>query len=151
MGTPEAAQVNSSEVATSIAKDFRESVQGKLEDHKIDAVASALEAATTSYPANGAVASFIFYIRFSCDVSGGKRFTGDAGGLSTAGAGALFGDVYTDDINRLYSTTASFQFTATPVYTALLFFDAHSNLLGHFQAGAVSFVAGTGGGSGRWS
>jgi hypothetical protein len=137
--------------ADAIAKDFRDDMQGKLDDDKIEAAAAKLAATTTAYPANGSVASFIFYLRFRVDVSGGKSFQGDAGGITTPGGGALFGDVYTDDINRLYSDTHSFQFTATPVYTALLFFDSHSNLLGHFQAGAVSIVAGTGGGTGGWS
>jgi hypothetical protein len=134
-----------------IANDFSENAKGKLPDQVIDAAVTALKAAETAYPANGSVASMIFYLRFGVTISGGESFQGDAGGLSTPGGGALFGDVYTDNLARLYSDTRSFQFTATPVYTSLLFFDGSSNLLGHFQAGAVSIVTGTGGGSGRWS
>ena len=63
----------------------------------------------------------------------------------------MIGDVYTNDLERLYSDTVSFEFQATPVYTSLLFFDKHSNLLGHFQAGSVSIVTGIGGGSGSWT
>jgi hypothetical protein len=134
-----------------IVNDFSESMRGKLPDRAVEAAVASLKAAETSYPANGSVASMIFYLRFGVTVTGGKNFQGDAGGLSTPGGGALFGDVYTDNLARLYSDTRSFQFTATPVYTSLLFFDGSSNLLGHFQAGAVSTVTGTGGGTGSWS
>jgi hypothetical protein len=134
-----------------IANDFSESARGKLPDHAIEAAVNTLKAAETAYAAHGSVASMIFYLRFGVTVNGGKNFQGDAGGLASPGGGALFGDVYTDNLARLYSDTRSFQFTATPVYTSLLFFDGSSNLLGHFQAGAVSIVTGTGGGSGRWS
>lgn len=136
-----------------IARDFKAAMSGKLEKEKIDAVAASLAAPMTSYPANGSVASLIFYLKFQVVVkgTGGKTFDGHAGGVSTPGGGALIGDVYTDDINRLYRDTVSFEFQATPVYTSLLFFDSNSNLLGHFQAGAVSIVSGIGGGSGKWS
>jgi virulence-associated protein len=134
-----------------IAQDFCAAVGGKLEQDKVDKAVSALSAATTSYSASGSVASFIFYLQFQVNVSGGKSFNGKAGGLTTPGGGALIGDVYTDDINALYANTVSFEFQATPVYVSLLFFDSSSNLLGHFQAGAVSTVAGVGGGSGGWS
>ena len=136
---------------TTVAHDFRSSVHGKLEQSKVDAAVAALAAATTTYPANGSVASLIFYLRFKVDVKGGKSFTGNAGGITTPGGGALFGDVYTDDINKLYSNTVSFEFQGTPLYLSILFFDESSNLLGHFQSGAVSTVLGIGGGSGTWS
>lgn len=134
-----------------IANDFMKAAQGKLEQDKIDSVVTQLKAATTGYAANGSVASMIFYLKWQVTVSGGKTFDGNAGGLSSPGGGALIGTVYTDDINRLYQNTVSFQFTATPVYVSLLFFDGNSNLLGTFQAGAVSIVSGIGGGSGHWS
>lgn len=135
-----------------VADDFAEAVKGVLDQDKIDAaVASITSAATTGYAANGSVASLIFYLRFQCSVSGGKTFDGNAGGLASPGGGALIGTVYTDDINALYSNTVSFQFTCTPVYTSLIFFDSNSNVLGTFQAGAVSIVSGVGGGSGSWS
>lgn len=67
------------------------------------------------------------------------------------GAQALIGDLYTSDLERLYRDTDSFQFTVTPVYTSVLFFDKSSRLLGHFQAGAVSTpTGGIGGGEGSW-
>jgi hypothetical protein len=65
--------------------------------------------------------------------------------------GALFGDVYTDHLPNLYANTVSFEFQGTNVYLSILFFDGNSNLLGNFQARAVSTVTGIGGGSGHWS
>ena len=95
-------------------------------------------AATSSYPANGSVASFIFYLQFQVNITsqGGKTFNGKAGGISSPGGGALFGDVYTDDLDKLYSDTHSFEFQSLPVYLSILFFDKDSNLLGHFQSGS---------------
>lgn len=134
-----------------IAHDFANATHGKLDQTQIDATTQALTTTTNSYPANGSVASMIFYLKFQVAVKGGKTFNGNAGGVSSPGGGALFGDVYTDDINKLYSDTHSFEFQGTPVYLSILFFDKSSNLLGHFQAGAVSTVIGIGGGTGSWS
>lgn len=103
------------------------------------------------YNANGSVASMIFYLKFQVNIDNGKSFNGNAGGVSSLGGGALIGDVYTDDIDRLYRDTVSFEFNCTPVYTSLLFFDQHSRLLGHFQSGSISTVAGVGGGSDEWA
>ena len=55
------------------------------------------------------------------------------------------------DLEKLYRDTVSFEFNATSVYTSLVFFDSNHNVLGHFQAGAVSTVNGVGGGKGEWS
>jgi hypothetical protein len=135
-----------------VADEFVRHAQGKLEQDKVDAAVAALKAADTSYPANGSVASFMFYLQFQVTIKdGGKTFNGKAGGITTPGGGALWGDVYTDDLDRLYAATKSFEFQATSVYTSLLFFDGSSNLLGHFESGSVSTVNGVGGGSGGWS
>ncbi|HEY0737665.1 MAG TPA: VapA/VapB family virulence-associated protein [Herpetosiphonaceae bacterium] len=134
-----------------VAHDFLVAMHGKLEQEKIDAAVTALKATTAKYPATGSVASLIFYLKFQVNITGGKTFDGNAGGASSPGGGALFGDVYTDDINRLYRDTVSFEFNATPVYLSILFFDGNSNLLGHFQSGALSTVLGIGGGKGEWS
>jgi hypothetical protein len=136
---------------TAIAEDFSAAMQGKLDEDKIAAAVAAIETATGRYPATGSVASLIFYLKFQVNVSGGKSFNGDAGGLSTPGGGLIAGDVYTDDIHRLYRDTVSFAFEGTPIYLGMQFFDSNSNLLGHLQAGAVSIVIGIGGGSGRWT
>jgi hypothetical protein len=135
-----------------IAADFATRMQGKMDTETINNSVASLKATTQAYPATGSVASLIFYLKFQVSVkNGGKTFNGDAGGISSPGGGALFGDVYTDDINRLYRDTTAFEFQGTPVYLSILFFDKNSNLLGHFQAGAVSTVLGVGGGSGKWS
>lgn len=113
--------------------------------------ARAVEAvAATAYPATGSVASVVFWMKWQVQCQG-KTFNGDSWGIAFPGGGALFGDVYTDNLNALFANTRSFAFTATPVYTAVYFFDGSSNLLGTFQAGSVSTVTGTGGGSGSWS
>ncbi|WP_414570407.1 VapA/VapB family virulence-associated protein [Nostoc sp. CCY 9925] len=134
-----------------IAHDFLVSVHDKLDQDKIDAAVKSILGTTSSYGANGNVASLIFYLQFQVNINNGKSFNGKAGGLSSAGGGALFGDVYTDDLNRLYANTVSFQFNATPVYLNINFFDSNSNLLGNFQSGGISTVLGIGGGSGSWS
>lgn len=134
-----------------VAHDFLVAMHGKLEQEKIDAATAALKATTTKYAATGSVASLIFYLKFQVSIKGGKTFDGNAGGASSPGGGALFGDVYTDDLDRLYRDTVSFEFNATPVYLSILFFDGNSNLLGHFQSGAISTVLGIGGGKGEWS
>jgi len=134
-----------------IAQEFASHAAGKLEQPQISAVTTALKQQTSSYSANGSVASFIFYLQFDVTVKGGKTFKGQAGGVSSPGGGALFGDVYTDNLQKLYSDTHSFEFQSTPVYLSILFFDKNHKLLGHFQCGAVSTVAGIGGGKGSWS
>jgi hypothetical protein len=136
-----------------VAHDFTVATHGKLDEDKIDAAVKSLSTTTTSYPCTGSVASLIFYLKFQITITpaGGKVFNGNAGGVSSPGGGALFGDVYTDDLNRLYSNTVSFEFQGTPVYLSILFFDGNSNLLGHAQCGAVSTVLGVGGGTGSWS
>ena len=134
-----------------IAHDFHVAMNGKLDNELIHSGKNQILRTTASFPAKGSSVSMIFYLQFQVIVDNGKTFNGKAGGLSTPGGGALFGDIYTDDINRLYSNTASFQFTSTPVYLSIVFFDGNSNVLGTFQSGSVSTVTGVGGGSGSWS
>jgi hypothetical protein len=86
-----------------IAHEFKSHLKGKLEQHKIDAIARSLVAETTAYPATGSVASLIFYLKFQVNITNGKPFNGNAGGLSSPGGGALFGDVYTDNLDNLYA------------------------------------------------
>ena len=106
----------------------------------------------TKQSANGSVMSAIFYFQFQLECAG-KTFNGKGGGFSSPGGGALFGDVYCENMpafETLFRDTVSFQFNCTPVYTSLLFFNSSSQLLGHFQSGSVSTVLGVGGGSGSW-
>ena len=74
-----------------IAHDFRVAMHEKLEPEQIDDVADALMASEKAYPATGSVASLIFYLRFQVNITDGKSFDGNAGGISSAGGGALFG------------------------------------------------------------
>lgn len=135
-----------------IAQQVAISSHRKLEPEQIEANSHAILSARDAYGAKGSVASLVFYLKFQIEISsGGKTFDGKAWGVSFPGGGALFGDVYTDDLDRLYADTESFQFTGTPVYFSVVFFDADGNALGTFQAGAISTVIGTGGGGGRWS
>ena len=113
-------------------------------------------ATAPGYSADGSVASFVFYSKWTCNITSGpangKRFSGQAGGIGLPGGGAIFGTVYSDDVMRLVSSTHSFQWTAAAfTYTSLIFFDSDSNFLGSFQAGGLSTVNGTGGGTGSWS
>lgn len=136
---------------SAIAKDFIASRQSQLPKEKLDAAVNTILNTTTKYPtSNGSVICAIFYMRFTVDCEK-KAFIGNAGGLGTVGGGALLGDIYTNDIAKLFRSTISFHFAVTPVYASLVFFDKDSVALGTFQAGAVSVCLGTGGGSGSWS
>jgi hypothetical protein len=147
--------MNSSETATvsgeQISNDVSSLLQGKVQQSAIDSSVQVLASTTTAYPATGSVASLIFYMKCQCTITGGKTFNGSAWGISFPGGGALFGDVYTSDINALYANTVSFTLVCTPVYTTFIFNDVNGNALGSFQAGSISTVSGTGGGSGSWS
>jgi hypothetical protein len=135
-----------------IVSDFEASVKDVLDQEKIDAAVATLRATRTSYPATGTVVGLIFYYRITVDITGTQhQFVGNAGGVGGLGGGGFWGDVYTDDIERLYRDTVSFQFNATPVYFNVNFFDGSSNLLGNLQAGGLAVLLGTGGGSGGWS
>jgi Rhodococcus equi virulence-associated protein len=134
-----------------ISKDVSSLLQGKVQQSSIDSSVQVLASSNTAYGANGSIASLIFYMKCQCTINGGKTFNGSAWGVSFPGGGALFGDVYTSDINALYANTVSFTLVCTPVYTTFIFNDVNGNALGSFQAGSISTVSGTGGGSGSWS
>ncbi|MEX5411051.1 VapA/VapB family virulence-associated protein [Atlantibacter hermannii] len=122
-----------------------------LDTSNIESIKSHLETSNGSVAAQGSIASFIFYLRFQVTVSGGKTFNGEAGGLSSPGGGGFWGDIYTNDLGKLYRETVSFQFNATPVYLNINFFNKNHECLGSMHAGSVSIVSGVGGGSGSWS
>lgn len=134
-----------------LAQEYGTLLQGKMGQSAIDSGMQVLASQTTAYPANGSIASMVFYMKCQCTIIGGKTFNGSAWGVSFPGGGALKGDVYTSDINALYANTVSFTLVATSVYTTFIFNDVNGNALGSFQAGAISTVNGTGGGSGSWS
>lgn len=132
-----------------LAHDFETSAYGKLDNKIIKETKKFLLNldGTPSYQCNGSVVGVLFYFHFSGNVTNGKTFTGNAGGIGSVGAGALMGDIYTNDLPGLYANTVAFQFTGTPVYFSIIFFDKNHNALGTWQCGAVSIVIGTGGGS----
>ena len=138
-----------------IAHDFATAYHGKMSQNQIDSAVASILSAQSKYPiSNGSIIGGIFYVRLTCDITvNGKNhaFIGNGGGLFTPGGGAVLGDVYTDDATRLVTSTVSFQINATPAYVNVNFFDGSSHLLGNLQAGAVSIVTGTGGGTGTWS
>ena len=134
-----------------IAQDFVARHTETLGAEKANTVANSILSTQTAYPAKGTILGAIFYTRITVNVDGGKGCVCNGGGLSGIGGGALIGDIYTDDINRLYRDTVSFEFNAAFAYTSVLFFDKNSNLLGSFQSGSVSTIAGVGGGSCSWS
>jgi hypothetical protein len=134
-----------------IANNFGTTWEGKLDQEKIEAAARSIQAADTSYPAHGSVVSRVFYSIWKLAVDGGKTFTGEAGGEDDPADGSFVGDVYTNDINALYSNTVSFEVNLTPVYMSMLFFDGDSNLLGRFQGGAGFALMGVVAGKGSWS
>lgn len=139
-----------------VAHDFDKMFSNQLPRQSLDSAVAHLgtapkAVAASSYGANGSIASLILYTKCVCEIDKGKRFEGSTWGIAVPGGGALFGDVYTDDIDKMYAKTSSFALAATPVYTSFVFMDDGGNALGSFQAGSVSTVAGTGGGSGHWS
>lgn len=144
-----------------LADNFKEQFTGKLSDDFVRSTVESLEKITesqlkaaTAHGATGALASLIVYVKGQCNIKGGKSFNGSAFGVSFPGGGALFGDVYlagAPTLDQLYRRTTDWAFVAELAYTAFYFFDSKRNLLGHFQAGSVSTVAGSGTGSGSWS
>lgn len=137
-----------------IARDFVLAAHGKMDNDRIDAVVESLVSTTPAYYAKGNFQSIVFYLHCHIIIpsQNAMQFNGNAGGITGIGGGIIFGDVYTNDLDRLFSNTISFQYNILSVYTTLLFFDAYSNLLGHFQSGGFSTTGlGTGGGSGGWT
>ncbi|KAA9333501.1 VapA/VapB family virulence-associated protein [Hymenobacter busanensis] len=133
-----------------VAEDFRAAMEGVLEPEDLNAAVHTILTTTKHYPAKGNVVSLAFYMQFQVYIDGGKTFNGKGGALSSPGAGALYGAVYTSDLDRLYRDTTSIQFNVAEEYTNINFFDRFSNLLGSFHSGSVSTVNGIGGGTGSW-
>ncbi|GAB4086620.1 hypothetical protein GCM10028784_32500 [Myceligenerans cantabricum] len=135
-----------------IAEEFAARMTGKLEQEKIDAAVVALRTTTATYPATCALAGAIFYLNVQITMEqDGEQFNGDSGGFGSPGGNVMWGDVYTDDLNRLYAATETFELNATPVYTSVMFFDGSSNFLGHFESGGIGTILGVYGGKGSWS
>jgi hypothetical protein len=134
-----------------IADALRAQLQGKLDQDQIGHALQNLTAATAKYPAQGQIASLVFYSQVTCQITGHKSFVGHSGGLVSPGGGGTWGDLYTDDLERLYRDTVSFSYIVAAVYFTIEFWDGNSKLLGHFQGGGVGTSVGTGGGTGKWA
>ncbi len=79
-------------------------------------------------------------------------FGGDAGGFVPAIPVAAFaGDVYTEDVNRLFTKTRVFELNIAVVYSSVVFFDDSWGVLGHYQGGGASFNLRAGAGTGGWT
>jgi len=82
------------------------------------------------------------------DTDGGRRyFRGEGGGFP--GAGAYSGDLYTGDLGRLLTTTATCQIVSAVFYVNITFWDAGSANLGMYHGGG--FGAGGGLFAGHWT
>jgi hypothetical protein len=112
--------------------------------------AGAADAASTAYKASGTIASLIFGMQLTVQISGGKELSAWAGGFSSPGGGTAWGSVFTDDINDLYMYTTQFSFISSPVSLSVIFYNAQNGVIGNFQSGGVSTVAGTGQGRATW-
>lgn len=136
---------------SAVAKDFQASMKDVMNQAQIDKILSEMASFTNKYAAQCHIASTIFYVFIAPAVEGGRNgVDGHGGGLFTPGAGGSWGHLYTDDIERLYRNTVSYQVNAAAAYLNVNFFDGHSNFLGHYQGGGVGTVVGVGGGTIRW-
>lgn len=136
---------------SAVAKDFKASMKDVMSEAQIDKTLSEMASFTNQYAAQCQIASTIFYVFITPAVEGGQNgVDGHGGGLFTPGGGGSWGHLYTDDIERLYRDTISYQVNAAAAYLNVNFFDGHSNLLGHYHGGGVGTVVGIGGGTIRW-
>jgi Rhodococcus equi virulence-associated protein len=149
--TAPAASAVSNEV---FAKDFSEAFKGALDDDKLAAALNAITSATTAYPAAAWFTTFLFYMHCECQITGDTpRFRGNAGGVflpPIVGVGGSFGNLFTDDKQKLYQQTTTLEVHCAAVYVGMTFWDSNSNLLGHYEAGGIGSL-GIGGGTGTWS
>ena len=136
--------------AGAVAKELAAALQGKLPQDKLDAAVAALKAPATTYPCISTIICLIFYMRVAVAITGGKSFSGNAGGICLPPGGTGGGDVYTNDINKLYADTASFALVTAAAYLHVSFFDKDHNLLGTAECGGA-YTAGATGGTGSWS
>jgi hypothetical protein len=136
--------------AIAAAEELAAALQGKIPQDKLDAALAALKAPATTYACKMGNACAIFYQWVSVEITGGKTFRGQGGGICTPPGSGGWGDVYTDDINRLYAATGAFYATSVGPYLNCLFFDSNNNLLGHAECGGVS-IGSSIAGSGSWS
>ncbi|SFU78849.1 VapA/VapB family virulence-associated protein [Butyrivibrio sp. INlla21] len=130
-------------------------LQEKKEYH--EKMISKLQSANTAYHATGSVIGALIYMKVQVRINDDEypqysnmTFDGDAYGIAALGGGALVGDIYTDDILRLFSSTCYFEINVLPVYVNINFFDSSHQYLGSYHAGAVAVTGGMASGKGSW-
>jgi len=125
-------------------------LQGNMEQNKLNALVTALQTPMTTYgPCIATLLSLVFYTRVQVGYPAGKNFNGNAGGIAAIPGGTGGGDIYTDDLARLYNDTVSFTYVAAAVYLGIQFYDADHILLGHYEGGGA-YAPGGGAGTGQW-
>jgi hypothetical protein len=128
-----------------ISNDFYYDMNGKMDQGLIQLAKNIILGRTTLYSAEVS-----FDVSFEVNIDNGKTFYATDFDSLASGGGVFFGEIYTDDLNRLYRDTVSFEFKNTAIYLGLTFFDRDSNNLGTFQCGSFSSVTGAGVGLGTW-
>lgn len=132
---------------------MRELFKDKVSETQMKEYEDTIAGTNTKYSCQGTALLALVYCQLNLDITSGdnrKSFTGNGGGLFFAGGGQLIGDLYTDDLERLYRDTHAFEVNIILPYCQVFFFDKSSHLLGNFHAGAISNSGGTGGGTGKW-
>lgn len=131
-------------------QDLQSILTGRLPVESITTILSQLSSLSDVHPATGTVESFVVYDVWTLQVTGGKTFKGQAGGLSGLGKSSFAGVLTTSDLTTLYAKTESFMFAELSNGVSLTFFDSAHKPLGTFL-GVIPSVTGIGGGTGSWS
>lgn len=132
-----------------IIEDLNSKYRGKGEDAALDEAIASLKKGQSKYHATGTVLFALFYNRVTVDYEK-KHFVGHGGGIGSVGGGALVGDIYTDDMDKLLANTKRYQVTSSLGYAYVLFLDKDSKVLGSLQSASISLGGGVCGGAGCW-
>lgn len=136
------------EINERVATNIRSFFKGKLDSAPINDITASLEKMTQRYHYQIRVVGAVFY--FHIWIFDEKHeFNGNAGVSALVSAINGAGDIYTDDIDKLYGETVSFSFESAGPYFSVQFFNKEHKLLGHLQAGGLG-NPGIGGGTGKW-
>ncbi len=132
-----------------IIADFEKKYRGKGDDDTLDYIITSIKECDLSYHANGSVISAFFYNRVTVDCEG-RHFVGNGGGIGFLGGGALVGDIYTDNKEKLFNETAHYFITLVPEYACVIFCDKDWKSLGALHSLAISVTPADGVGDGKW-
>ncbi|WP_446470912.1 VapA/VapB family virulence-associated protein [Xenorhabdus stockiae] len=127
-----------------------EKLTGKLEQQKIDKIRETiLSDKSNGYSATLKMGSFLFYQTCSLELTDGKNFYGDGGGLMSLGAGRYEGTLYTDDIDFLYKNGTAYTSAVTFFVGSMQFWNGF-NVIGHFEGFGKGTTDGESAGKGYW-